>query len=111
MEPAAAIQVSSWPAALRDARRRSRMSQRALSSRIGLPQGHVSRIENGAVDPRLSSATKIARTLGFEPMLIPRRAMPVVLSLLRGLEPGAAERPLSAIELLVGDGDDQEDDE
>ena len=112
MEQTAAIQISSWPSALRNARRQARMSQRALASRIGLPQGHISRIEAGAVDPRLSSATKIARTLGFEPMLIPRRALPVGLGLLRGFDPGAAERRLSAIELLVGDGDgDVEDDE
>ena len=109
MEHSAAIQISSWPSALRDARRQARMSQRMLASRTGLPQGHISRIEGGAVDPRLSSVTKIARTLGFEPMLIPRRALPVVLGLLRGFDPNAAERRPSAIELLVGDGDGEDD--
>ena len=110
MEPAS-IHISTWPSALRDARRHLRMSQRALASRTGLPQGHISRIEAGAVDPRLSSATKIARTLGFEPMLIPRRALPVVLGFLRELDPSAAGRRPSAIELLVGDGDgDMEED-
>ena len=99
--------VESWPAALRDARRQARISQRELASGTGLPQGHISRIEGGAVDPRLSSAVKIARTLGFEPVLIPRRALPAVLDLLRGFERGKAERPLSLVELLVGDGDDE----
>ena len=80
-----------------------------LASRTGLPQGHISRIEGGAVDPRLSSATKIARSLGFEPMLIPRRALPVVLGLLREFDPNAPERRPSAIELLVGDGDGEDD--
>ncbi len=97
--------TASWPAALRDARRRAGISQRELAAGTGLPQGHISRIEGGAVDPRLSSAVKIARTLGFEPMLIPRRALPAVLDLLRGFEPSGVERPLSLVELLVGDGD------
>lgn len=105
MEYTPPIQIASWPTALRDARRQSQMSQRALASRTGLPQGHISRIEAGAVDPRLSSATKIARTLGFEPMLIPRRAVPVILGLLTESDPGAPERRPSAIERLVGDGD------
>ncbi|MYH16117.1 MAG: helix-turn-helix transcriptional regulator [Gammaproteobacteria bacterium] len=108
MEHTAPIQISSWPSALATARRRLRMSQRTLSSRTGLPQGHISRIECGAVDPRLSSATKIARTLGFEPMLIPRRALPVVLGILREFDSGATERRPSAIELLVGDGEQDE---
>ena len=109
MEHTTPIQVPSWQSALADARRQLRMSQRTLASRTGLPQGHISRIEAGAVDPRLSSATKIAQTLGFEPMLIPRRALPVVLGVLRGFDPGAAEHRPSAIELLVGDGDVEED--
>ena len=109
MEDSTALPISSWPSALREARRQARMSQRMLASRTGLPQGHISRIEGGSVDPRLSSATRIARTLGFEPMLIPRRALPVVLGLLRGFDPGAAERRPSAIELLVGDGDDDDE--
>lgn len=108
MEHTAPIQTSSWPSALGAARRRLRMSQLTLSSRTGLPQGHISRIESGAVDPRLSSATKIARTLGFEPMLIPRRALPVVLGILREFDSGATERRPSAIELLVGDGEQDE---
>ena len=108
MEHITPIQLSSWPSALGAARRQLRMSQRSLSSRTGLPQGHISRIESGAVDPRLSSATKIARTLGFEPMLIPRRALPVVLGILREFDPSATQRRPSAIELLVGDGEQDE---
>ena len=112
MGQTAFIQTSSWPSALRDARRQLRMSQRTLASRTGLPQGHISRIEAGVVDARMSSATKIARALGFEPMLIPRRALPVVLGLLSGFDPDPAESRPSAIELLVGDGDgDLEQDE
>ena len=108
MEHTAPIQISSWPSTLGAARRQLRMSQRTLSSRTGLPQGHISRIESGAVDPRLSSATKIARTLGFEPMLIPRRALPAVLGILREFDSSATQRCPSAVELLVGDGEQDE---
>ena len=41
--------------ALRAARESKGLSQRELSARSGVPQGHISKIENGAVDLRLSS--------------------------------------------------------
>ncbi|MDF2764238.1 MAG: hypothetical protein K0S81_1232, partial [Rhodospirillales bacterium] len=40
---------------LRAAREKKLVSQRALSALTGVPQGHISRIEAGAVDIRLSS--------------------------------------------------------
>ena len=39
---------------LREARERSGLTQRELSVRSGVPQGHISKIENGAVDLRVS---------------------------------------------------------
>ena len=74
---------------------------------LASPQSHISRIENGAVDPRLSNMVKIARALGLDPMLIPGRALPAVLGVLRDPEGQTAGRGPSAIELLVGDGDDE----
>ena len=97
----------SWSTALRDARRNAGISQRELASVVGFPQGHISRIESGAVDPRVSSAAKIARALELEPMLIPRRALPAVLELLQGFESPQRRRRQSLVELLVGDGEDQ----
>ena len=99
------IRPSTWHTELRDARRRERLSQSQLASRTALPQSHISRIENGAVDPRLSSVVKMARAVGFDPMLIPRRALPAVLGVLRDFDGGAAGRQPSAVELLVGDGE------
>ena len=60
------------------------LSQRALSKLAGIPQGHISKIENGAVDLRLSSLIELARILGIELMLVPRKAMPAVKSIVRG---------------------------
>ncbi len=39
--------------ALREARKRKGISQRALSNLAGVPQSHISKIESGAVDLRL----------------------------------------------------------
>ena len=101
----AQISPSDWHSTLRGARKREGITQRQLASRVGLPQAHISRIETGQVDPRLSNAVRIARAVGFDPMLIPRRALPAVLAVLRDYKGGAGRRRPSAIELLVGDGD------
>jgi len=71
---------------LRDARRARHISQRALGARIGLPQSHVSAIETGKVDSRLSSIIELARQLDQELLLIPRALVPAVRALLAGDE-------------------------
>jgi predicted transcriptional regulator len=55
-----------------------------------LPQSHVSKIEQGANDPRLSTVTDMARVLDQEWVLIPRQLVSAVRSLLNG--EGAEER-------------------
>lgn len=57
---------------LKKAREKKGLSQRELGQKIGVPQGHISNIENGKVDLQLSSFLELARALDFEPMLIPR---------------------------------------
>lgn len=69
--------------ALRDARQRRGLSQRALSERVGVPQSHISRIESGAVDLRLSSLVALARALGLELVLVPRQSIPAVNAVAR----------------------------
>ena len=68
--------------ALRKAREKRGISQRALGALTGVAQGHISRIEGGAVDIRLSSLIEMARALDLEPMLIPRRLVPAVRSII-----------------------------
>ena len=68
---------------LKAARESKGLSQRALSEKSGVPQGHISKIENGAVDLRLSSLVALARALDLELALVPRKAVPAVKSIVR----------------------------
>jgi HTH-type transcriptional regulator / antitoxin HipB len=63
---------------LKAARLQRGLSQRALSALTGVPQAHISKIENGTVDLQLSSLLQLARSLGLEPMLVPRALVPAV---------------------------------
>jgi predicted transcriptional regulator len=71
---------------IRDIRRACHVSQKALGTAIGLPQSHVSAIETGKVDPRLSSVIEMARKLDQEVMLVPRILVPAVRAMLTGDE-------------------------
>ena len=68
---------------LKEARKDKAMSQRELSIRSGVPQPHLSRIENNDVDLRHSSIASLAYALDLELMLVPRRAVPAVQSIAR----------------------------
>ena len=69
---------------LKSAREARGLSQRALSAKAGVPQSHISKIENGAVDLRVSSLVELARVLDLELMLVPRKAVSAVQSIARG---------------------------
>ena len=61
---------------LKEAREAKGLSQRDLSARIGVPQSHISKIESGRSDIRLSSQIEFARALDLDLMLVPRAAVP-----------------------------------
>ncbi len=63
---------------LRRAREARGLSQRALGARAGMPQSHISKIEKGAVDLRVSSLVELARVLDLELELVARKALPAV---------------------------------
>lgn len=63
---------------LRNAREQSGLSQRDLSARVGVPQSHISKIESGGTDLRLSSLVELARALDYELVLVPRKALAAV---------------------------------
>lgn len=69
--------------ALKSAREAKGLSQRALSARTGVPQSHISKIESGNADIRLSSLITLARALELELRLVPRRALPAIESVIR----------------------------
>ena len=68
---------------LKEARSARKFSQRTLSAKVGLPQGHISRIEAGEVDLKLSSLVGLARALDLEPMLVPRQRIKAVDAIIR----------------------------
>ena len=71
------------PRMLKSARQGRGLSQRELSAKSGVPQSHISKIEKGAVDLRVSSLTALARVLDLELTLVPRKTVPAVNSLVR----------------------------
>ena len=70
---------------LRAAREAMGLSQRDLSARSGVPQSHISKIESGTVDLRLSSLVELARVLDLEFALVPRKLLPAVEAILQGV--------------------------
>lgn len=71
---------------LKAAREGKGLSQRALAKLAGVPQSHISKIESGAVDLRLSSLVEIARALDLEVTLVPRKNLSAVQSIVRSSE-------------------------
>ena len=57
---------------LRDARRRARLTQRALATRTGIPQPAIARIERGTVIPRVDTLDRLLAGCG-EQLGIERR--------------------------------------
>jgi len=68
---------------LKAAREAKGLSQRALGELADVPQSHISKIESGGVDLRLSSLVEIARALDFEVTLVPRRNLSAVRTITR----------------------------
>lgn len=71
---------------LKSARQAMGLKQIEVGQKLGLPQSHVSKIEQGATDPRLSTVSEMARVLDHELVLVPRQLLSQVRALLRGEE-------------------------
>ena len=72
--------------ALKSARESKGLSQRELGELAGVPQSHISKIESGGVDLRLSSLIGLARVLGLELTLVPRKSSAAVGAIIRGVQ-------------------------
>lgn len=83
---------------LRAAREQKGLSQRELSALAGVPQSHISKIENGGVDLRISSLSAIARALDLELTLVPRKALPAVKSVARNVTQATKSSPVVQLE-------------
>ncbi len=77
--------------ALKSARLEKKLKQSELGSKLGLPQSHISKIEQGATDPRLSTVTDMARLLDQELVLVPRAMLPAIGAIVRG---GGEQTPM-----------------
>ncbi|MDB2683158.1 helix-turn-helix domain-containing protein [Alphaproteobacteria bacterium] len=69
---------------LQSARKTKGFTQGELGSKIGFPQSHISQIEAGKVDLRVSSLHEMAKLLDLEIMLIPRHLKPAVEAIVAG---------------------------
>ncbi len=69
---------------LKQRRQALKLKQSELGSKLGLPQSHISKIEQGATDPRLSTVTELARLLDQELLLVPRELLPALKALING---------------------------
>lgn len=70
---------------IKNARKAKGLSQTRFGELIGVPQSHISKIEKGGVDIKLSSLIQIARALDLEVKLVPKRALPAVESVVAGI--------------------------
>jgi len=87
---------------LRAAREDKGFSQRELGALAGVPQSHISKIERGVVDLRLSSLIALSRVLGLELTLVPSKALPAVNSVVQSSERtinAGSSQPLALKEL------------
>ncbi|TCK99480.1 helix-turn-helix protein [Shimia isoporae] len=87
-------------ATLKAAREKKGLSQRALSARAGVPQSHISKIENGAVNLTVSSLTAIANALDLELALVPRKAAPAVRTITRSVSDTPKATPETRKEII-----------
>lgn len=87
---------------LRAAREAMGLSQRELSAKSGLPQSHISKIENGAVDLRVSSLVALARILNLELALVPRKSIAAVQAVARSATTGRFVTTQKAAKELEG---------
>ena len=90
---------------LRKARATAGLTQSTLGKRVGWPQSHVSKIEQGIVDLQLSSLAELARALDLEIRLIPRSLLSAVDGVIqsRGEPAGALDQQAA---LTLDDEDD-----
>lgn len=88
--------------ALKSAREGKGMSQRALGKATGMTQAQISKIENAAADMKASTLIEMARALDLEVVLVPRKHVPAVKSIVGSSAESAGEdmpqRPAYALD-------------
>ena len=77
--------------ALKAARKSQGLNQRTLSIKVGIPQSHISKIENGVVDLRISSLVELARALNLEIELVPRNSVSAVHAIVQRISQNTSD--------------------
>jgi HTH-type transcriptional regulator/antitoxin HipB len=95
--------VQEIAAQIRRAREKRGLTQRALSAKVGIPQSHISKIEQGQVDLQISTLIEIARTLELEVVLVSRSYVSAVEAIQQGLN---TDKAIPAYRLPEGEDDD-----
>ena len=94
-----AIQIEHITATLKEARKAKGLNQTDLGKRVGLPQSHISKIERGQSNIKLSSLIELARVLDLELTLVPRKLVPAVKSIIRNAVTHEISPSLSSLQL------------
>ncbi len=76
---------------LAEARKSRAWSQRQLAAKLEMKQSQISDIESGKRDVRISTFMEIARRLGLELILVPRRMLPAVSYLVQSGEAASSQ--------------------
>ena len=66
------------PASLRRHRNQRRLTLEMLSTKVSMSPQHLSEIESGKRDPRLSSIERMAEAMGLTVLLVPETMAPEV---------------------------------
>ncbi len=85
-QPPAPTAATHFGPLLARARKEAGIGQGELARKLGMSAAHLSRIEQGATDPRGSTLLDIARALRLEPILVPKEHVPTVRAILRSDE-------------------------
>ena len=88
--------------ALKKARQDKGLSQRALAKRTGMAQSHISKIEAGTTNIRMSSLAELAHALDLDVVIVPKRRVRAVHALLAADTGTNRQRPAYRLD-PVGD--------
>lgn len=85
------------PTFLRRQRHQRRLTLEGLSARVGMSPQHLSEIESGKRDPRLSSIERMAEAMGMTVLIVPEALAPELRRVIAHNGRAGATPPLSTV--------------
>ena len=77
---------------IRNTRKNKGLTQTDLGKKVGLPQSHISQIESGNIDVRVSSLQEITKLLDLELVFVPHHFKPAIEAIIDG-EQDLSQKP------------------